>query len=344
MLGHAAFVYDDSVLKYDFGSGHPLKGWRVRLARDLLRAEDLHVEPARPASRAEVELFHTPSYLDLVKRFSSAGTGMLDGGDTPAFTGCYEASMNIVGATLAAIDLVLEGRYAHSSSFAGGLHHAGRGNASGFCILNDCAVGIAYLSKRFRRVAYIDLDAHHGDGVMYGFYSEPGVIDIDFHQDGKTLFPGTGSHLETGTGEAKGKKLNLPLPPGSADDVLVDLLNEFAVPFLEETRPEFMMVQCGADGLIGDPLAGLSFTKHGYLRVVEKLHEISHSLCGGRLVLLGGGGYNPEAAAECWAWEHMAISGSAPTRATDCSTSLPSVLRRVEDLKASIRDDHPFFH
>ncbi|MDI9643923.1 MAG: acetoin utilization protein AcuC [Candidatus Verstraetearchaeota archaeon] len=345
MAEEASYVYDDSVLKYDFGSGHPFKVWRVKLTKELLsaRLHGLNAVPARSASRVEVELFHIPDYLSLVERLSALGTGMLDGGDTPAFLGCYEASMSIVGATLQAIDLVLRCRSCHSASFSGGLHHAGRGNASGFCILNDCAVGIAYLRKNFSRVAYIDLDAHHGDGVMYGFYSDPGVINIDFHQDGRTIFPGTGSHLEAGSGSAKGMKLNLPLPPGSADDVLFDLFNEFAVPLLEETKPEFILVQCGADGLRGDPLAGLAFTKHGYIRVVQELHALSHRLCGGRLVLLGGGGYNPEPVAECWAEEYLIISGYAPERLPESSTSLPSVLRRVEDLKASVRKDHPLF-
>lgn len=315
------------------------------MAKDLLSKsfQDLHVVPASPASRTDTELFHTPEYLDLVRKFSITGTGLLDGGDTPAFPGCYEASLNVVGATLDAVDLVLEGKYAHSANFAGGLHHAGKGNASGFCILNDCAVAIARLRKAFRKVAYIDLDAHHGDGVMYGFYSDPGVIDIDVHQDGKTLFPGTGSHLEAGSGEACGTKLNLPIPPGSADDVLLDLFNEFALPFLEEAMPEFMIMQCGADGLRGDPLAGLSFTQYGYVKVIEAVHEISHRICMGRLVIVGGGGYDPEATAECWASEYIAISGSAQRCRLIPSTSPPSVLKRVGSLKAEIRESHPSF-
>ncbi len=343
LSGPAAFIYDDSVLKYDFGDDHPFKSFRVRMTRDRLTGhfKDLHIEPARGATRAEAELFHEPGYLDLVKHFSKIGTGLLDGGDTPAFRGCYEASLNVMGATLRAVETVLDGEYAHAASFSGGLHHAGRGNASGFCIMNDCAVALAWLRKLFGKVAYVDLDAHHGDGVMYGFYSDPGVIDVDVHQDGKTLFPGTGSHLETGSGEAKGTKLNIPLPPGSADDVLVSLFSELAMPFLEKTKPEFMIVQCGADGLKGDPLACLSFTQNGYLKVIEALHEISHRVCRGRIVLVGGGGYRPEAAAECWAGEYMALSGKAQTCGTNASTSLPSVLRKAEVIKSAIRENHP---
>ncbi|MEN3054623.1 MAG: acetoin utilization protein AcuC [Candidatus Methanosuratincola petrocarbonis] len=345
LVGCAAFIYDDSVLKYDFGSGHPFKVRRVRMARDRLLgySQDLYVENARSASRAEAELFHEPGYLDLVKRFSATGAGLLDGGDTPAFRGCYEASLSVVGATLRAVELLLEGKYAHAASFAGGLHHASRGSASGFCIMNDCAVALALLRKLFSKVAYVDLDAHHGDGVMYGFYSDPGVVCVDVHQDGKTLFPGTGSHLEAGSGEAKGTKLNIPLPPGSADDVFVSLFSELAVPFLEEAKPEFIIVQCGADGLKGDPLAGLSFTQHGYLKVIEMVHEISHRICGGRLVLVGGGGYNPEATAECWAGEYMVLSGRAPMCASNPSTSLPSVMRKAESVRSAIRESHPSF-
>ncbi|MEM2128691.1 MAG: hypothetical protein QXN86_03425 [Candidatus Methanomethylicaceae archaeon] len=345
MVDGAAFIYDDSVLKYDFGSGHPFKIWRVRMARDRLSRslQDLDIEPARDATRAEAELFHEQGYLDLVKRFSETGAGFLDGGDTPAFRGCYEASLSVLGATLRAVELVLEGEYAHTASFAGGLHHAGRGCASGFCIMNDCAVALAWLRKLFRKVAYVDLDAHHGDGVMYGFYSDPGIIDVDVHQDGKTLFPGTGSYLEAGSGEAMGTKLNIPLPPGSADDVFVSLFNDLVVPFLEEAKPEFIIVQCGADGLKGDPLAGLSFTNYGYLKVIELLHEISHRTCGGRLVLVGGGGYNPQTTAECWAGEYMVISGTAPRCESSPSTSLPSVFRKAESIRSAIRGNHPSF-
>ena len=345
MVGSAAFVYDDSVLKYDFGSGHPFKITRVRMAMDRLAGsfQELQIEPARSATRAEAELFHDPGYLDLVKRFSTTGAGLLDGGDTPAFKGCYEASLNVVGATLRAVELVLSGKYAHAASFAGGLHHAGRRNASGFCIMNDCAVALALLRRRFNKVAYLDLDAHHGDGVMYGFYSDPGVICVDVHQDGRTLFPGTGSYLEAGSGEAKGTKLNLPLPPGSADDVLVSMFGDLVVPFLEQARPDFFIVQCGADGLKGDPLAGLSFTQCGYLGVIEMLHEIAHRACLGRLVLVGGGGYNPGAVAECWAGEYMALSGKPPICGTKPSTSLPSVLRKAESVMSAIRESHPSF-
>jgi len=345
LVDGAAFIYDDSVLKYDFGRDHPFKIHRVKMAKDLLSRsfQDLHVEPPRDATRSEAELFHEPGYLDLVKRFSAAGTGFLDGGDTPAFKGCYEASLIVVGATLRAVEMVLGGEYAHAVSFAGGLHHAGRGNASGFCIMNDCAVALARLRGLLGRVAYIDLDAHHGDGVMYGFYSDPGVINVDVHQDGRTLFPWTGSHLESGSGEARGTKLNIPLPPGSADDLLLSLFEEFAMPLLEEKKPEFLIVQCGADGLKGDPLASLSFTLHGYLRVIEMLHDFSHRACRGRLVLVGGGGYNPEAAADCWAVEYAAISGKAPVCRPDPSTSLPSVLRKAESIRAEIRANHPSF-
>ena len=341
----SAFVYGDSILKYDFGDDHPFKIRRVKMAKDRLSGsfQDLHLEPARDADRTEAELFHEPGYLDLVKRLSAAGTGFLDGGDTPAFHGCYEASLSVVGATLRAVELVLGGEYAHAASFVGGLHHAGRGTASGFCIMNDCAVALARLRGVFGKVAYIDLDAHHGDGVMYGFYSDPGVINVDVHQDGKTLFPGTGSHLEVGSEEAKGTKLNLPLPPGSADDVFVSFFEEFAMSLLEEGRPEFIIVQCGADGLKGDPLAGLSFTQYGYLRVIEMVHETSHRICGGRLVLVGGGGYNPEATADCWAGEYAVISGKAHVCRSHPSTSLPSVLRRAESIRSEIRANHPSF-
>jgi len=302
----------------------------------------------RKATASEAALFHTQEYLSYIREASESGEGLLDAGDTPAFKGCFEASLAIVGATLKAIELVESGEFDHAANFAGGLHHARRDAASGFCIMNDCSIGIAWLRRSHRRVAYIDIDAHHGDGVVYGFYSDPGLLTVDIHQDGRTLFPGTGDVYETGGGEGRGYKLNVPLPPGSGDDVLIHVVEGFIIPALEMYAPEFILMQCGADGLEGDPLTRLRYSVEGCTSVVRMVHEASHRI-GAKLVLLGGGGYNAQRAAECWASEFAAIkglvvpsgqggihgAGRLPVRGTTVSGE--GVWERVRVAEASLR-------
>jgi acetoin utilization protein AcuC len=173
---------------------------------------------------------------------------------------------------------------------AGGLHHAHPDRASGFCIFNDVAVAIATARGQGRKVAYVDLDAHHGDGVMYGFYRDGGLLDIDFHQDGRTLFPGTGDVTETGAGDGRGLKVNVPLPPGAGDEALVPLAARLLPPLLRDFRPGVVVVQHGVDGHWGDPLAHLRYTAAGYAEVDRRLRGLAQEI-GARLVVTGGGGY-----------------------------------------------------
>ncbi|EQD44777.1 Histone deacetylase superfamily, partial [mine drainage metagenome] len=171
----------------------------------------------------------------------------LDHGDTPAFPGCFEEAARIVEGTVRAVDFALaeRGRAFHP---AGGLHHAHRDAASGFCIFNDVAVGVERAVSAGHRVAYLDIDAHHGDGVMYGFYDSGRVLDIDVHQDGRTLFPGTGAVSEIGAGDGEGRKVNVPLPPGAGDETLVPLVARLVPTLLRDFRPDLIVVQHGADG------------------------------------------------------------------------------------------------
>ena len=173
---------------------------------------------------------------------------------------------------------------------AGGLHHAGPGRASGFCVFNDVAIGIAAALEAHRRVAYIDIDAHHGDGVMYGFYRDGRVLDIDFHQDGRTLFPGTGRTTEVGEGDGAGLKVNVPLLPDMGDEALLPLARRLLPPLLESFRPDLLVVQHGLDSHWGDPLAQLQFTPHGYDAFDRLLIDLAVSF-GRRIVVTGGGGY-----------------------------------------------------
>jgi acetoin utilization protein AcuC len=347
-LHGTSFVYDESLLAYDFGTDHPLKSDRIKKCLDILSVNNVIggnqsknlVVPPRNSTDEELLLFHTEAYLEFVKGASKTGKVFLDAGDTPAFPGCYEASLKVVGATLKAIELVVSGRSEHATNFSGGLHHARKGNASGFCIFNDCAVGLSILKKSFSRIAYIDIDAHHGDGVVYGFYDDPDVLAVDIHQDGNTLFPGTGHQYEVGSGEGEGNTINLPVPPGSGDDILLTLAREVVVPALRKQKPAFIILQCGADGLEGDPLAQLSYTAGGYISFVKQIHEASHELCNGRLVLVGGGGYNPDATANCWAAEYAAIScvDFSPAIKMPLSKSNRWAMEKIRQMEVSVRE------
>jgi len=301
-------VYSDAFQQYDFGPGHPLRPTRLKLTFELMKAIGLLSNPGvrvfepREATTDELRLFHKDDYLTLVRRMSRSGTGYFDMGDTPAFKGCYEASALATGGSLMAVDLVMSGQVSHAMNIAGGLHHAHPSRASGFCIFNDPAVSIALLKAKYRleRVLYVDVDAHHGDGVMYGFYSDPGVLDIDFHEDGRHLFPGTGFTKEIGEGKGSGFKVNFPLPPFSGDDIYVRAFKEIVPAAVRRYHPQMMLLQCGADSHEGDLLAHLQLTTRTYREVASTLHSLAHELAGGRLVVFGGGGYNMANVARTW--------------------------------------------
>ena len=314
-------IYGEEFQQYNFGPTHPLKPTRLKLTFELmnetglLKSPNIKVTAPRYATDAELQLFHTEEYLEFVKRASSVGVGFLDSGDTPAFKGCYEASALAAGASLTAVDQVMSGKVSHAMNIAGGLHHAHPDRASGFCIFNDPAISIAYLKSKFdvKKILYLDVDAHHGDGVMYGFYSDGAVLDIDFHEDGQHLFPGTGFTNEVGEGDGKGLKLNIPLPPFTDDALYLPLVREIVPRVVRKFRPEVLMLQCGADSHANDLLAHLQLTTKAYVDVANVVHELAHEVGGGRLVVLGGGGYNQANVARTWALVAAALSeGSFP--------------------------------
>ncbi len=308
-------AWDRRLLDYRFGPDHPFDQRSRALAVELLRAslepEERgaveSVPPVEPADEALLTAFHRPEYLERVRDADRAGDGrLLDRGDTPSFPGCFAASARIVAATAGAVQEGLDdGRW--SLAPAGGLHHAAAERASGFCVFNDLAVAIAAALRHGRKVAYLDLDAHHGDGVMYGFYEDGRLLDLDVHQDGRTLFPGTGALRETGAGDGAGLKVNLPLPPGTGDEALVPLLRRVVPPLLEEFRPALLLVQHGVDGHWGDPLAQLQYTARGY-DAVDRLVVDQAARLGIPLVVTGGGGYRPASVARTLARAGRAIA------------------------------------
>src|SRR5881628_1564980 len=289
MTRKTAIIYSDKFLDYNLGPNHPLRPVRVKLTYELLKSkgvlasESVRVVEPRYASRPEILLFHEESYVRLVEKFSEKGSGLLDMGDTPAFKGCYEATSLVVGASLKACEVIMNGQASHAFNPSGGLHHAHPERASGFCIFNDPAVVIAHLKARYnvKRIVYLDVDAHHGDGVMYGYYDDPAVLDIDFHESGKFLFPGTGFPDEIGKGEARGLKLNIPLPPSTGDEAYLEAFRQIVPNALKKFRPEIILVQCGADGHLDDRLAHLRLTTKVYSEVVGRMHDLAHQLCNG---------------------------------------------------------------
>ena len=292
-------VWDPRERLYDFGPGHPfVMSFRELGARlfELSLTEPTAVDWQRTVAPASMDIltrFHTEGYVQSVERSSHLGRRVwLDSGDTPAFPGCDEAAGRVAQGTVDAVNASIERRGPAFHPF-GGLHHAHPDRASGFCIYNDVALGVREAFERLGKVAYIDIDAHHGDGVMYGFYNSGKVLDIDFHQDGRTLFPGTGYVHERGGGDGAGLKVNVPLPPGAGDEALLPLFERIVPPLLEEFRPGLIVLQHGVDGHAGDPLAQLQYTPRGYSTVVSRLLRLASDLCHGRLVVTGGGGYDP---------------------------------------------------
>jgi acetoin utilization protein AcuC len=311
-----AVYLGEELATYGFGEGHPFGPdrmhvfWKQMLARGL----DKRVQLRQPqqASEEQILAFHTASYVQRVRRQSKSGTGYLDAGDTPAFSGVFEAAATVVGTVLAALDDILVGRCRQAFVPIAGLHHAGRDTAAGFCVFNDCGIAIEALRRRYaiQRVAYVDIDAHHGDGVFYAFEDDPDLIFVDLHEDGRYLYPGTGFIEETGIGVAKGTKLNIPMPP-QADDQTFFRMWESAERFLDQARPAFILMQCGADSLAGDPITHLQYSEAAHRHAAVRLKLLAEQHCQGRLLALGGGGYNRDNLARAWTAVVEALLGDS---------------------------------
>lgn len=290
---------------YGFGRGHPFGPHRLEAFWAQCRAAGLDdrlcIRAPVQARDADILRFHTADYLERVKRQSESGRGYLDSGDTPAFAGMYEAAATVVGSVLDAAVRVLAGECRRAFVPIAGLHHARRDGAAGFCVFNDCGVLIETLRAvhGLTRIAYVDIDAHHGDGVFYAFEDDPDLVVVDIHEDGRYLYPGTGAAAETGLGPAAGTKLNIPLPPYS-DDAAVHAVWPSAEAFLRDARPQFVILQCGADSVRGDPLTHLNYSRELHGEIAQRLCGIADEVCHGRLVALGGGGYDRANLAAAW--------------------------------------------
>ncbi len=298
-------VAGERLARYAFGDGHPFGPDRHEaFSRELVALgldRRVRMLAPRAASRRELELFHRPEYLDLVQARSITGEGFLDGGDTPAWKGVFEAAADVVGSALVATAALMSGAAKRAFVPIAGLHHAGRGHAAGFCVFNDCGVVIEHLKSEhgLTRIAYVDIDAHHGDGVFYAFEDDATVIFADLHEDGRSLYPGTGAAEETGLGPARGTKLNLPLPAGAGDQEFMAAWPAVEA-HLERHQPQFVLFQCGADSLAGDPITHLRLTEAAHAHAARQLCRIADRHAEGRILGVGGGGYNRRNIALAW--------------------------------------------
>ena len=325
-MGHSlSVVWDESLAAYDFGPGHPLAPIRVQLAMrlagefGLLAAPGVQlITPVPFASEAELRGVHDADYVAAVRRCSADPTQVdiargLGTSDDPVFAGMHEAGLHVAGATLAAVQAVYEGRSEHAVNLAGGLHHAMPDRASGFCIYNDIGVAIAWLLEQgVARIAYIDVDVHHGDGVQAMFYDDPRVLTVSIHESPTSLFPGTGFAHETGGPGAEGTAVNIALPAGTGDQGWLRAFHAVVPPLLEAFEPSIIVSQHGCDSHFDDPLAHLALSIDGQRMSYEAIHRWAHRYAAGRWIAVGGGGYE-------WvdvvprAWTHLiAEAAGAP--------------------------------
>lgn len=306
-----AVFYGEALARYGFEGSHPFGTDRLGAFWSKLQSENVDnivVEEPMLGTDQDALSFHDKEYVDLVRMASRHGGGMLlDRGDTPAFKGVFEASLYVIGSTLAALDMVVAGKDSkgrkidHAFNPIGGLHHARRDTAGGFCIFNDIGVAILAARKKYgiNRVMYVDIDAHHGDGVFYEFEDDPLLFFADIHEDGRHLYPGTGSASEIGKGTAAGTKLNLPLEPGAGDDEFIKAFDKVEQ-FVDGIKPELIILQCGADGLAGDPITHMQYSPAAHRYAADALHRLAHKHCMGRIIALGGGGYNRANIGAAW--------------------------------------------
>ncbi len=309
-----AFIYSDDFTKYDYGRGHPLRPFRLKLAHELIKAygllslPDVSVVEAEPAAEEDLLLYHTRDYIEVLK---DADHGLeiqdeesygLGSGDNPVFEGVFEWSRLVTGASLQAAELVDSREVPIAFNISGGLHHALASQASGFCYINDPVIVITSLLKKGRRLAYIDVDVHHGDGVQDAFYRSDKVLTISLHESGHRLFPGTGFEDEIGEGKGEGYSVNVPLPVSCDDELFVYAFDEIVPQMIDKFRPDIVVSQLGVDSFVSDPLAHLNITTNGYCEVVRKIKELSP-----KWIALGGGGYEITNVAKAWtlAWAIM---------------------------------------
>ena len=331
MSTRACVVWGPEFTKYDFGVGHPMAPLRIdltaKLAQSLGVLADVDVVSPGVADDQTLLTAHDGDYVEAVKQVSADPSRAdarfgIGTEDVPAFEGMHEASARIVAGTMEVTRRVWHGENQHGVNFTGGMHHAMRDRASGFCIYNDIVVAIEWLlAQGVERVAYVDVDVHHGDGVQAAFYDDPRVLTCSLHESGRTLFPGTGWPGDVGGPGAEGTAVNVALPPAVTDSPWLRALASAVIPVVEAFEPQVLITQHGCDTHSSDPLAHMALTIDAQRHAMATLHRLSHDLCDGRWIALGGGGYElVDVVPRSWA--HLtAIAAHQPV---DVATELPA--------------------
>ncbi|HNX08516.1 MAG TPA: acetoin utilization protein AcuC [Methanothrix sp.] len=308
--------YSDRFQAYNFGPEHPFNPTRLTLAYKLMDEEGLldglasRIEP-QPASEADLERVHFKEYIASVRAEEPDLAFGLGSDDTPVFPGIYDASRLLAGGSVdAARRIVSEGKMAFN--LGGGLHHAMPSNASGFCVFDDPALAISVLKEKFERVLYIDIDGHHGDGVQQIFYEDPDVLTISLHESGLYLFPGTGFIDEIGAGLGIGYSINVPMPMYAGDGEYIHAFEEIVPALFEWFQPQAVVAQLGVDTHYSDPLTTLNMTLSGYIYLVQRIIDLTKKYADGRLLALGGGGYNMEVVPVAWSSVLHLMAGEKP--------------------------------
>jgi len=339
----AVFVHSAALEQYHYPPDCPFKTERAGLTRRILSRMGLltgdgRSEQAFPAaSRDTLETFHTARYLDTLIRAAEGhldveGYGMGIGQpDCPAFSGLYDYAALATGGTVGAADLLDRGEARVAFNPSGGYHHAGPETASGFCYLNDVVVACLVLAERKRRVLFLDIDVHHGDGVQNAFYDRSDVMTISLHESGETLFPGTGAVDEIGTGPGEGYCVNVPLPVGTYDEAYLRAFDAIAVPLIGAYDPDLIVFEVGMDALAGDPLAYLSLTNNTHAAVAKRILEF-----GKPILAVGGGGYHPANTARGWALVWCVLCGEEDPG--DLAMGLGGVMLESTDWQGGLRD------
>lgn len=298
-----AVITGQSLADYHFGDTHVFGPVRQQAFIDGMKAQDLSelvtwLAPVQ-CRTDDLELFHNTAFIEHVRQACQTGADYLDQGDTPARAGIFGAASTVVGSVLDMIDRVMAGQFRRGFIPISGLHHGFRDHVSGFCVFNDCAIAIEHLRNRYplKKILYVDIDAHHGDGVFYNYASDSNIFIVDFHEEDR--YPRTGDADETGDGPAKGTKMNVPMQAMAGDDDFAKGWKK-AEAFIREMEPEFIIFQCGADSLKGDPITHLDYSTQSYQLAAESLCQLADEFCDGRLVALGGGGYNLENISRAW--------------------------------------------
>jgi acetoin utilization protein AcuC len=339
----AIFIYSPELEKYSYPPEHPFNTVRAQKTRQIINSMGLlsgdgvsEVAP-EPAERIILKKFHSARYLHALKNASKGRWDVealqmgIGTGDCPVFKGLYEYAVLATGATLIGVKEILSGSADIAFNPSGGYHHAGPECAAGFCYINDVALACLVLTEKGKRVLYLDVDVHHGDGVAYAFYVRSDVMTISLHENPTSLFPGTGFADEIGEGEGKGYCVNIPLPIGTYDQMYMRAFNEIAVPLITAYNADVIVFELGADALTGDPLAHLCLTNNSYVEIINFLLSLKKPI-----LTTGGGGYNVDNTARAWALAWSVLCDDSNEH--DMNLGVGGVMLESTDWPGGLRD------